>query len=382
MLAMLLIMIITLIMIGLLVGFTPYVMRRNIHFGVMLPEQANELPVTKKWKKQFFKWSIILTLGSVLPLFFGFFLNLNEESLIDYIAIVGTVMIFVLVIAQIIMYLHFHNQAKQLKKEQFSIDEIRRDARIMVSTGFRNQKMTVSNMWFIVLGGLIILVTILVPILMYDQIPDYIPRHWDGFENTDLWIPKSPRIFMLFPIVQFAMLLIFIFVNYTLKVTKQLIAPKNAKRSAQQNRAYRYAMSKLMIVIGVSTLALLAIPQFLMVFGVENDIRFLWPVVVYVIILLVGVVYTMLRYGQGGERYKPFDDINNDIDNEHHMLDDDEFWIWGMMYYNPNDPAVFVEKRFGIGTTVNLARWQTWAFAIGIFLFIGLTIIATVFLER
>lgn len=36
--------------------------------------------------------------------------------------------------------------------------------------------------------------------------------------------------------------------------------------------------------------------------------------------------------------------------------DDDENYLMGMIYYNPNDSALFVDKRVGIGTTVNMAH--------------------------
>ncbi len=35
--------------------------------------------------------------------------------------------------------------------------------------------------------------------------------------------------------------------------------------------------------------------------------------------------------------------------------DNDENWIWGMMYYNPKDRHSMVEKRVGVGTTINMA---------------------------
>lgn len=37
------------------------------------------------------------------------------------------------------------------------------------------------------------------------------------------------------------------------------------------------------------------------------------------------------------------------------FLDDDAHWLWGMIYYNPKDKHSMVEKRVGIGTTVNMA---------------------------
>ena len=37
-------------------------------------------------------------------------------------------------------------------------------------------------------------------------------------------------------------------------------------------------------------------------------------------------------------------------------VDEDDLWIWGMLYYNPNDRRCIVNDRVGINTTVNMAR--------------------------
>lgn len=35
-------------------------------------------------------------------------------------------------------------------------------------------------------------------------------------------------------------------------------------------------------------------------------------------------------------------------------------WKYGLFYFNPDDPALFVEKRVGIGYTVNFAHVSAW----------------------
>ena len=45
-----------------------------------------------------------------------------------------------------------------------------------------------------------------------------------------------------------------------------------------------------------------------------------------------------------------------DRDTDLELLDDDDCWILGMFYYNPNDTRLNVEKRFGYGGTVNIAH--------------------------
>jgi len=38
------------------------------------------------------------------------------------------------------------------------------------------------------------------------------------------------------------------------------------------------------------------------------------------------------------------------------FIDDDNYWLYGMFYYNENDSRLMINNRIGIGTTVNLAK--------------------------
>jgi len=40
----------------------------------------------------------------------------------------------------------------------------------------------------------------------------------------------------------------------------------------------------------------------------------------------------------------------------------DKYWKLGLIYVNRSDPALFVEKRFGIGYTVNFGHPGVWVF--------------------
>jgi uncharacterized membrane protein len=46
----------------------------------------------------------------------------------------------------------------------------------------------------------------------------------------------------------------------------------------------------------------------------------------------------------------------------------DSAWIGGLFYYNPDDPALVVEKRSGLGWTVNLGHPQARLILIGLLL--------------
>jgi uncharacterized membrane protein len=44
----------------------------------------------------------------------------------------------------------------------------------------------------------------------------------------------------------------------------------------------------------------------------------------------------------------------------------DSYWKAGMFYYNPDDPAIFVAKRVGIGYTINFANKLAWIIMAGL----------------
>jgi uncharacterized membrane protein len=45
---------------------------------------------------------------------------------------------------------------------------------------------------------------------------------------------------------------------------------------------------------------------------------------------------------------------------------DDQYWYGGILYNNPDDPALFVEKRYGLGWTLNFGHPQAKLFLIGL----------------
>jgi len=48
--------------------------------------------------------------------------------------------------------------------------------------------------------------------------------------------------------------------------------------------------------------------------------------------------------------------------------DDDRYWYGGFFYNNPDDPALFVPKRYGLGWTMNFGHPRSKLFLIGILL--------------
>ena len=71
-------------------------------------------------------------------------------------------------------------------------------------------------------------------------------------------------------------------------------------------------------------------------------------IIVYIVMIMTIVIIGVINQKAVEKRYE------RDTDLE--LQDDDDFWILGMFYYNPNDTRLNVEKRFGYGGTVNIAH--------------------------
>ena len=75
---------------------------------------------------------------------------------------------------------------------------------------------------------------------------------------------------------------------------------------------------------------------------------YLAGMIIFIILLAAMCIPAIVILGRVEKAYEDKHDLNGGIE-------DDRNWIGGMLYYNPKDPHTIVDKRVGIGTTVNMA---------------------------
>lgn len=95
------------------------------------------------------------------------------------------------------------------------------------------------------------------------------------------------------------------------------------------------------------TIAILAIVLFNTYADAFASHIILWGTIIYVILTLIGCAYMWKKKLALDSQYADKMDMP-DNDNE-------RAWIGGVFYYNPKDPHVMVSKKFGMGTTTNMA---------------------------
>jgi len=90
-----------------------------------------------------------------------------------------------------------------------------------------------------------------------------------------------------------------------------------------------------------------------------------WFVLPLLMLFAVGVNVWMFRVGQGGQRRVPpaaRQEVHGDATPDH------AWKLGGLLYFNPRDPAMWVETRLGVGYTLNMGNSRAWLFIIGMML--------------
>jgi uncharacterized membrane protein len=345
--------------------FIPYWTRRTESFGVSIPEEIYQRPELKAMRKQYaFITGIISVLVMIFFLILGSSLG-NEENTFS---ILFSIVLVIYIISSFLVYLKFHRQMKMRKAHERWGEQ--KSQQVVIDTRFRDQKLTYSNLWFIC-SFLISLATMIITFRLYDQIPERIPMQYSFEGEVTNWADKSYRTVLVMPIMQSYLTLLFLFINTMIAKAKQQVSAEKPEQSMRQNVIFRRRWSAFIVVTGTALTLLFSLIQLSFIYPVNQQVLVVVPIL-FGIGVTISTIVLSFTTGQGGSRVKTSIGNNRDVIDR----DDDQHWKIGQFYYNKNDPALFLEKRFGIGWTVNLARPLAWIiFLVIILLAVGIPIV-------
>lgn len=342
------------IIIQLFVPFIPFLTRKTENFGVSIPANFYYRNDFKRMRKRYAIMMCILLL-----LFTACLVISHMFFTISTMYVLFAILAFVYLMTSFLVYLPFHHKMKQVKRKENW--QTTKQQKMVIDTSFRQEKLTVSLWWYLIPGALIAL-TLLWTYLTYHQIPQQIPMHTD-FAGKITYEEKSLGNLLFIPGTQLVILALFLFIHYLIKGTKQQVSVENPDVSKKQNILFRRRWSAFMVATGTLMILLFLFVQLTFIY--PNFIPYEDIVIFAVItIILISTIILSITTGQGGSRIK----IKQTNDANVMDRDDDEYWKLGQFYFNKEDPAVFIEKRFGIGWTNNWANPISWFFIIGIIL--------------
>lgn len=351
------------ISIGLLMGITPYINRRDIPFGVSIPVTDKTKEVVNAQKKSY----LFINLGIAIIINIGIFLygqfkpNIPEEKLV-YLCIVS---LFIMLGISLVSYVLKHNELKKYK-QTLSL-EMKQTKKIVVDLSFRDEKLIFPTSYLVGINLAFVLVTVLLTVFNYQNIPDKLVTQWDFNMNPTIITEKTWGSVMMIPAMQVFITIVMAISNQAYLSAKQQIDGKNPTASSTKSKKFRRQSSLLNLVISILTQLLFVAIQLVTVFESISPKVVMILSLVFTILIIGLVLWFSLYYGQSGDRLKTIE-INEEEAPKGNIVtgDDDENWKLGMFYFNKQDPSFWVEKRMGVGMTFNLAKWQSWAFLIGV----------------
>lgn len=321
----------------------PNVTRRNIFLGVKIPEDRLKTDEIKEIIRGYRTETTIV--GVIL---------LITSSTISYKfmnEMMFTAFIFIYIIMLFLVYLRWNKRAKELKKnmgwDKLGINTVVVDTNF--SKGIENEKILSKKCFLIPIG--IILINIFLSLYMYPSLPDKIPSHWDLIGNVDGWMNKSIWTVLLMPFTQLFMGAIMYLTYYFIMKSKKQLNPNNPELSIKKNIKFVRVWG---VYLLVSTIGLQLIFTYgnMATLGIVNNMKIFTFITLFLtVIMVIGAIVIGVKVGQGGDRLK-LDGKEESFDK--YDIDDDQYWKLGnSIYYNKEDPSIIIEKRVGIGWTVN-----------------------------
>lgn len=343
--------------------FIPFWTRRTESFGVTIPEEIYQSLALKQMRKRYMR--ITGATGLIVTAIFlsiGILITLDENMF----SILFSILIFGYLISSFLIYLKFHGEMKSLKeKKQWGQEK---SQQVFVSIQFRSQKLNHSNLWFLI-SFIVTIGLIVLTLQSYQQIPDRIPLQYNFAGEVTNWAEKSYRSVLILPIMQLYLTLLFVFINTMIAKAKQQINADTPEESMRKNVIFRRRWSAYIIITGIALTLLFSLIQLSYFYPINQQLLVIVPLA-FSVALIVGAIIISITTGQGGSRIKS--DSNSSADATIMNRDDDTYWKLGILYFNREDPSLFLEKRFGVGWTINFARPLAWFILLGI---IGLAFI-------
>lgn len=318
----------------------------GIYFGVRVPlEYKNDIDILrleKKYKKE----NIIFVLPLIMLLNILYIFNIKMWLLLTYTFIsIG--------ITQILPIIYW-KKMKRIKNERGW--KVLSKNVVIVETGLRQPKKNskikaLETKHYLILLIIPVVISILT-LMNYNKLPELIPVHYNAAGVVDKVVEKGTTAAYMnlagIPFMLVLMIFFFVLINKITVNSKSDLFSGKIKGTIEKKLLFKKYISIFTWILALETLIIMSLPQVSILFDLGTEIMSIPMVILFI---SIGVFILISYYfGQGGRNIKTTEE------GEENYRDDDDRYILGSIYYNKNDPALMVEKRIGVGWTVNLAH--------------------------
>ncbi|ATD55674.1 DUF5808 domain-containing protein [Clostridium chauvoei] len=321
----------------------------GIFFGVRIPKEYQNEKEIVQLDASYKKLTIIifLSIGLISNIIFALSINLKEEILAF---IMAGITILLLIIHTILFAIYY----KKLKLLKYNKGWTRKSKNIVVvDTTLRkpkkDEKIKVIDSKYFLLLFIFPILMIVLTYIRYDNLPNIIVIPKTSFGEIEKETAKGIFIVYQLPIIQIFMGTLFYFINKVIMNSKVDLNSGSIKEAVERKKKFKRLGSILMLVTGIQIIILFSVLQLSIIFGFDSS----FIEIIFLLIILVTMIifiFSFIKAGQGGRNLSSSEELDE------LYKDDDDKWILGCLYYNKNDPSVMIEKRVGIGWTINLGN--------------------------
>ncbi|MHB9928830.1 DUF1648 domain-containing protein [Clostridium botulinum] len=350
---------------------TPKTTRKDVFLGVRIPEEESEKMEIKNIYRSFVLWNIIISLPVIFLLSFIVYKFNNIGLLVLFT--------FIYIFISFLIYLKFNNDVKKLKSNKNWFKNKKQVIAVDTEFSSENANKSLISPWWFLIPILIILITIFMNIKAYPNLPNKVATHWDFNGNVNGYQNKSTFLIYQMPLMELFITSIFFLCYKIIGWSKKQISAVNPEESKTRNKLFRRILSIYMTFSAIAMTIFLSIINFEIMKVIDiNDKYMMYFSLIFTLSIIIATILLGVKVGQGGSNLK----LNYKNDNKNNFInkDDDDHWILGnTIYYNKEDPSLFIEKRFGIGWTINAGRPLGLIIYISLILIIIVSIIASFF---
>jgi len=347
------------IVAGVLTFIIPRVTRRGLLFGVYVGEEhwrSEEAGAITR------AWNTSMTAAIVLSILLGAALALTNPA--HPAAVVSSLLL--LLAATVATYLWAHVRSRALA---VSGTPVAAAALIVESPGALTVPILATAIATI--GGAI---AFCYAWLHYGDIPSRVPTHFGISGRPDAWAPKAFGSVMLLPLMTAVLCPgLGVMACWTARAKRAIRQADGGVSLAAQLR-FRRAVTLFLsgtVVLVTLMLASMSVASVRVALGLADGLpaASMAAAIVLVVYAVGGSLYLMLHFGQGGARLEK-SAASAPLTNG---LADNARWVLGVFYVNREDPSMLVEKRFGVGYTLNLGNPKALVFvALFLVFFVGI----------
>lgn len=331
---------------------TPHVLRKTTVFGISIPEPFIDDQTLATFKR---KYSILIACSQIpilaLLITIAFSLNDIQQSLL----LIGGLFLYLLI--SMVIYLKLHYEVKQYKEQQKWDNQVTIVRISSFETKFTKNERTFPHRLFIPSFLITIGLTIWL-IYLYPMLPDLIPTHWGVNGQPDAWSNKSFfSVFFLMFILLFTQCLMY-GLAYGIFNSSVQVKAQNSELSLQREHEMRKLNAEVMAFLNLITtlfLGLLEVQSNWSILYDDSTLSMLYSIPLFLLLTFGSIYYYMKRSKTLNKQFEELTSMES-------SPGDDAHWKWGIFYFNKEDPDLFVEKKFGVGWTVNFARPGIWIF--------------------